>query len=123
MLTDGKGFREFCRERVATTLSTLGLDRPAFGEAQDGSYLLAEFEHRGRVHRIEIYDDGVVMLEGQHLFEPYMPAENESLGSLVDGFTTRLSRYLAGGPWEGPAEKGPIDRIRAATRTILRKRG
>ena len=115
-----KDFREPCRDRVMATFSALGLDVPGFREVEDANYLLAEFEHRGRTHRIEIYDDSVVMLEGRHLFEAYMAKENESTQSLIDGFTTRLSRYLTGGPWEGPDEKGPIDRVRAAAGAALR---
>jgi hypothetical protein len=113
-------FRKACRERVVTTFTTLGLAAPGFREVEGGRYLVAEFEHRGRTHRIEIYDDSVVMLEGRYLFEAYMPKENESEQALIDGFTARLSRYLTGGPWDGLDEKSPIDRVRAAAARVFR---
>ncbi len=34
-----------------------------------------------------------------------MPAEFESETALIEGFASRLDRYLSGGPWAEPDEK------------------
>jgi hypothetical protein len=116
-----EGFRDFCRREVAMVFSSLGHDAPTFRKASDGDHLVGEFRYRDRDHRIEIYNDDVVMLDGVHLFEAYMPREWETAESVVAGFCERLRRYLAGGPWDVLEDESPfIARVRAAARALFR---
>lgn len=75
----------------------------------------------GRAHEIGVYADSVTMWEDDKLFECYMPEEFTSESALIEGFATRLDRYLSGGPWEGPDEKGLLDLIKEKVKALFRR--
>jgi hypothetical protein len=108
-LTD---FQRVCLQRIAEVFSTHHLEEPSFvrGEGSSGWYW-ATFLFDGQEHRIEVYPDNVVMHRGESHFECYMDEEWKSEEALIEGFATRLDRYLSGGPWGGPDEKGLPDLI------------
>lgn len=105
-----RGSRELqdaCAARLAEVLTRNGYDEIRFEYRTDGvPRYAAGFEFQGKEHEIEVYEDGPVMTSGGQLFESYLPEEFESEEALLDGFSERLDRYLAGGEWKGPREPG-----------------
>jgi hypothetical protein len=98
-------FRDECRDRIAGVFVACGLRAPVFRRWGEGEVrLLAEFDHAGRTHEIEISEDDIVMTQGKHLFECYLLEEHRDPESLIQAFTDRLGRYLSGGDWARPAE-------------------
>ena len=79
------------------------------------------FTFAGEEHLLAIYDDEINMTQGPNLFESYMPNEFKSGATLIEGFETRLNRYLGGGCWEDPAEKGLADFIKEKVKYLLRR--
>lgn len=108
MSTQGsREFQESCAARIREVLARHGYDDVSFEYVTNGlPRYVAEIDVQGKPHEIEVYETRPVMLSGKQLFEPYMPEEFESQESLLDGFATRLDRYLGGGGWEGPDEPG-----------------
>ncbi len=121
MFRTSKDFRRLCKERVASTFAALGLEVPLFYDVPGHQYAVAELKHRGQIHKIEVYDDDVVMLAGKSLFECYMRDEWQNEDTLISGFTTRLTRYLSGGSWEGPNEERLPYKIGAAFKRLWRR--
>ena len=98
-------FREECRERIAAVITSRGLPPPTFRAwGDDEVRFLAQFEHAGCLHEIEISEHDIVMTQGRQLFECYLRGEYRDNESLIQGFTDRLGRYLSGGGWAGPDE-------------------
>lgn len=113
-------FRERCRARLVGVFAGLGLQLPRFREVRgERPSLTAQFEHQGRSHDIEIYADDVVMLEGKSLYECYLRREYRNDESLIEGFASRLSRYLTGGSWAGPDEQGWPEKVADGLRRLL----
>jgi hypothetical protein len=107
-----KSFQEICIPRIVGILQGHGIDaRLTLGEGSPTWYWTT-FLINAREHRIEIYSDIAVMHQDDRYFECYMPEEFENGSTLIEGFATRLDRYLSGGPWEGPDEKGLPDDIK-----------
>ena len=67
-------------------------------------HIAGRFEFGGVVHVIEIYADTAVMVSGPYIYEVYMKDEFQTEASFIEGFATRLDRYLIGGSWAGPDE-------------------
>jgi hypothetical protein len=109
--------RTRCRDQIAAVLAAHGLEAPLFRGTDGRAWLSGQFEYHGRTHVINIDDDNVVMLVGTQLFECYQSSEFESADSLISSFTERLARYLDGGAWAGPDEKG----LREALIGVLRR--
>ena len=80
------------------------------------------FQFNGDEHILAIYEDNINMTQGPNLYESYMPEEFKSDEALIEGFTTRLQRYLSGGGWAGPREKGLPDVIKEKLGLLLGKR-
>ena len=115
-------FQKGCIQRIQEVFSRHALDAPSFvpGEGSSGWYW-ATFSRNGQEHRIEVYPDIVVMHRGESYFECYMDEEWTSEEALIQGFATRLDRYLSGGPWAGPDEKGFPDALKEKVRKIARR--
>lgn len=115
-------FQRACIQKIGEVFSRQGLDAPPFvrGEGSSGWYW-ATFSLNGQEHRIEVYPDIVVMHRGESYFECYMDEEWASEEALIQGFATRLDRYLSGGPWAGPDEKGFPDVLKEKVRKIARR--
>jgi hypothetical protein len=60
------------------------------------------------------------MHKGERYFECYMQEEFVSEQALIEGFAVRLDRYLSGGPWAGPDEKGLPDVIKEKVSRLFR---
>lgn len=82
----------------------------------------ARIDFKGRQHKIEVYEDGPVMLSGEQLFEPYLREEFDSEEALREGFATRLDRYLGGGEWEGPDEPSLWESVKLSLRRLFGRR-
>lgn len=119
MNTGQTAFQQTCIQRLGEVFSRHDLDAPSFvrGEGSSGWYW-ATFSLNGQEHRIEVYPDIVVMHRGESYFECYMDEEWKSEETLVEGFATRLDRYLSGGPWAGPDEKGFPETLKEKARRI-----
>ncbi len=118
-------FQETCARRVAEVLSRHGFASTIFvaGEGTSSWYWTA-FQFHQKEHRIEIYPKIVVMHqdEDQLYFECYMNDEFESEAALIKGFSTRLDRYLGGGTWEGPEEKGFLEVVKGKIERLFGRR-
>lgn len=111
-----------CRDRIVAVFAARDIEAPAFMKiAANRTSLSGQFRHQGRLHEIMIDDDNVVMLAGKQLLECYMPAEFESAESLIASFSERLGRYLDGGAWAGPNEKGIRELLVSALRRAIGK--
>ncbi len=76
------------------------------------SWYWSIFRFHGQEYRIEVYDDIVVMHQGEdRYFECYQTEEFSSDSSLIDGFVGRLESYLRGEPWEGHDEDGRLVKL------------
>lgn len=105
-------FLESAQRAVSFVLRRHGIDPDFKTQIHNGkSWLSHSFVRNGQRYRIEIYEDSVVMHQGDRLFEPYMTQEFESDQAQIQGFCERLDRYLGGGDWEGPNEDGPVIRF------------
>lgn len=115
-------FQQTCILRIQEVFSRHKLEVPLFipGEGSFGWYW-ATFSLEGQEHRIEVYPDIVVMHRGESYFECYMDEEWKSEEALIAGFATRLDRYLSGGPWAGPGEKGLPDLVKERIGRVLRR--
>jgi hypothetical protein len=122
MKTDQTAFQQGCLRRIGEVFARHHLEEPSFirGEGSSGWYW-ANFSFNGEEHRIEVYPDIVVMHRGESYFECYMDEEWKSKEALIEGFATRLDRYLSGGPWAGPDEKGLPDSIKERIGQVLRR--
>lgn len=122
MNADQTDFQKTCIQRIGEVFSRHHIETPQFvrGEGSSGWYQ-ATFPLNGQEHRIEVYPDIVVMHRGESYFECYMDEEWKSEDALIEGFATRLDRYLSGGPWAGPDEKGLPDILRDKMKTIVRR--
>ena len=122
MNTDQTDFQKDCIQRIGEVFSRHHLEPPTFvrGEGSSGWYW-AIFSLNAQEHRIEVYPNIVVMHRGESYFECYMDEEWKSEEALIEGFATRLDRYLSGGSWAGPDEKGLPDVIKNKVRGIVRK--
>jgi hypothetical protein len=99
-------FQLNCAQRVLEVFSSHGAFTPDFvlGEGSPHWYW-SSFRFRQELHRIEIYPKIVVMHQGDRYFECYLAQELVNEQTLIDGFATRLNRYLSGGPWASTDEK------------------
>jgi hypothetical protein len=122
MNADQTAFQQACIQRIGEVFSRHHLETPPFirGEGSAGWYW-ATFSLEGQEHRIEVYPDIVVMHRDESYFECYMDEEWKSEEALIEGFATRLDRYLSGGPWAGPDEKGWPDLLKERVRRIGRR--
>lgn len=114
-------FQKSARSKLANVLAKHGIDQ-GFQESEDADgrpWMLCVFEWKGEEHQIEIFEETVVMTKGRQLFEPYMPEEFTSDEAQICGFCTRLGRYLSGGTWEGPDERGWAGRILRRLRRLV----
>lgn len=117
-----KEFQEACIRRVREVLIDHGLQEPLFHcEGGKSVYCSTLFKFRELAHLLEVYEDIVVMHQGEQYFECYMPEELKSDAALIEGFAARLDRYLSGGPWEGPDEKGLPDLIKEKVKALFRR--
>ncbi|MCI0423968.1 MAG: hypothetical protein L0312_32945 [Acidobacteria bacterium] len=115
-------FQRRCHDRVLQVFKELGLPRPVFRDMSgERPSLTAGFEHRGKTHSIEIYSDDVVMIEGESLYECYLRSEFRSEESWIEGFASRLSRYLSGGDWAGPDEEGWPEKAAEGLKRLLHR--
>lgn len=114
------GFQGLCGERLSQVMLRHGRDVSFKHVNGDPGPIAVVFEFDGRTHEIGIYEDTVNMREGKSLFECYMTEEFESELALIEGFATRLDRYLSGGPWEGPDETGLPDLIKGSVKRFFR---
>jgi hypothetical protein len=101
----------FQRQAEAAVLDVLAKNGETVGfvKATDSGgrpWMSVTLALREQPHEIEIFVDSVVMTCGSQLFEPYMPREFVSDEAQIQGFVTRLDRYLSGGSWEGADEGG-----------------
>lgn len=80
------------------------------------------FSFKGEEHTVAVYDDNVNMQQGPNLFECYMPDEFKSDASLIEGFSSRLDRYLSDGAWEGEGEEGPLAGVRKRLAQVFIRR-
>ena len=93
-------FVESAQEAVSLVLRQHGIVPDFKTQAHQGNLWLSQsFTWNRQSHRIEIYEDSVVMHQGDRLFEPYMTQELESDQAQIQGFCERLDRYLGGGDW------------------------
>ncbi|HKI00414.1 MAG TPA: hypothetical protein VKK31_00395 [Thermoanaerobaculia bacterium] len=122
MRTEQTAFQQACIQRIEEVFSRHHLEAPSFmqGEGSSGWYW-ATFSLKGQEHRIEVYPDIVVMHRGESYFECYMDEEWKSEEALIEGFAIRLDRYLSGGSWAGPDEKGLPDLIKQKVEKVLRR--
>lgn len=117
-------FQRECARRLDETIAEHGLGRPTWSLKTDGRHRLeGHFEFEGKAYRIEIYSDVVVMHQDddRRYFESYMPEEFRSESSLIEGFASRLDRFLSGGDWAGPDEKGSAGSIKAGFKRLFRR--
>ena len=114
-------FQQACIERLSQVLKKHKKEGSFEHQVNGLVRFTVVFDFEGRTYEIGIYKETVTMWEGRSLFECYMPEEFESEPALIDGFATRLDRYLSGGPWEGPAEKGLPDLIKENVKRLFRR--
>jgi hypothetical protein len=114
-------FQQACARRVISVLSTHGINAPVLHYqrgAKEAFWL--EFTLRGEECVLAIYEDEVNMFHGKALLEPYMHAEFRTDETLIEGFASRLDRYLGGGPWAGPEEKSFSQAVQSKIANFLR---
>lgn len=118
-LATSKDFKVRCRDRVLEVFASLGGEAPTFRALRgDLEYLSGDFQHEGRTYTIEIYDENVLVQEGKHRYECYLREEWVSEESLLNGFASRLTRLLSGGPWAAPGEGSFLSRVGAAIKKL-----
>jgi hypothetical protein len=119
-------FQMECRDLLEGILRRHAIQNDGFAiQGCENVWLRADFQFRGRPHRIELSHDMVVMWAGENteqLFEPYMSAEFKTDRTLAEGFAARLDRYLGGGEWAGPDEGGIWELLRSKLRRLIRGR-
>lgn len=102
-----KSFQERCFESVMEVLR-----RHQIGGVEIQSYkgrspwVAVRFRYLDRDYEVGIAEDDVSMTSGPSLFECYRRDEYESLRALSESFSGRLDRFLGGGDWDPPREKG-----------------
>lgn len=120
VIQGSRTFQASCVERIRGVLAEHGYADVTFVRRTDGRFRwVASFVFQGKRHKIEVYEDGPVMLCGKQLFEPYQPEEFQDKQALREGFATRLDRYLSGGSWEGPDEAGVWESLKASLKRIF----
>lgn len=107
------GFQAAAVEKIQAVLEKHGIKTEGFRlNLGARKAYWASFPFRGEEHTVAVYDDNVNMQQGPNLFECYMPDEFKSDASLIEGFSSRLDRYLSGGDWAGEGEEGPLAGVR-----------
>lgn len=118
----GRIFQELAVQRLTEVLVKHGKSEAGFRYVTQGfPHFSTDFDFKGKMHNIAVFVNDVTMYEDDSLFECYMPEEFKSESALIEGFTNRLDRYLSGGPWEGPDEKGFLDLIKEKVKTFFRR--
>lgn len=108
-------------QRLQDVLAEHGYTENAFTYNTEGfPAYITDFAFCDQTHTIAIYENDILMYAGNQLFECYMREEYKSNSKLIDGFATRLDRYLSGGPWEGPDEKSLPDAIKEKAQELFK---
>lgn len=117
----GRLFQELAVKRLTEVLVKHGKAQVGFRYVTQGfPHFSVDIDFQGKVHNIAVFENDLAMYENDSLFECYMPEEFKSELTLIEGFASRLDRYLSGGPWEGPDEKGLPDLIKEKVMALFR---
>ena len=87
-------------------------------------WISSEFMFKEKKHLLQISGDHVVMWAGEQaeeLFEPYLSSEFKTDRAMIEGFSSRLDRYLGGGDWAGPDEPTLPEMVRNWFRKLFRR--
>lgn len=119
------GFTEAAVRRLNQVLSSHGIVDSAFEEdPKDPKLLRRNIRHAGEDFIIAVYDGVLVMesADGRTRYEPLLREEFSSGQAMIEGFVTRLDRFLGGGPWELPDEVDSlVDKLIRSVRRVFRR--
>lgn len=113
-------FQRDCIDRIVEALARNSIPEPVFEfRKADLAYFTATVQIRGIAHDIEVYRDDVVMHRGSSTLECFTYVKHRTSETVIGEFLERLDRYLQGGPWVTPEDKGVPDLVKERVKKLF----